>query len=76
MSKLTVAPESDIGMLFHVLGYMPAEPFEITIESPDYSDPQGREAQLDLGEVVGVSGVVLPCLALEPFVVLSMEEDT
>ena len=38
MSKLTVAPESEIGMLFYVLGYKPDQPFEIAIESPDFDD--------------------------------------
>ena len=35
---MTVAPESEIGMLFYVLGYKPEEPFEITIESPGYDN--------------------------------------
>ncbi|WP_419924916.1 hypothetical protein [Candidatus Poriferisocius sp.] len=38
MSKVTVAPESETGMLFYVLGYKPDEPFEIAIESPDHDD--------------------------------------
>ena len=38
ISKLTVAPESEVGMLFYVLGYEPAQPFEIAIESPDYDN--------------------------------------
>lgn len=38
MSKLTVAPDSEIVMLFYVLGYKSNQPFEIAIESPDYDD--------------------------------------
>ncbi len=38
MSKLTVAPNSEIGMLFHLLSYKPDQPFEIAIKFPDYDN--------------------------------------